>query len=46
MSCRPAHLVALFTELFYMQVGFQLSWIIESGSVAVRCLKEQTFENM
>ena len=42
MSCRPAHSVALFTELFYMQVGFQLSWII----VAVRCLKEQTFENM
>ena len=32
------------TELFYMQVGFQLSWITESGSVAVRCLKEQNFE--
>ena len=24
MSCRLAHLVALFTELFYMQVRFQL----------------------
>ena len=46
MNCRPAHLVVLFSELFYMHVAFQLSWIIESGSVAVRCLKEQTFENM
>ena len=44
----PAHLVALFTELFYMQVEFQLSWIIEneSGSVAVHCLKDQIFEKM
>ena len=41
MSCGPAHLVPLLTELFYMQVGFQLSWIIESGSVAVRCLKSR-----
>ena len=29
-----------------MRVGFQLSWIIENGSVAVRCFKEQTFENV
>ena len=43
-SCRPAHLVALFTGFSYMQVKFELSWIAESGSA--RCLKEQTFENM
>ena len=29
-----------------MQVGSQLSWIIASGSVVVRCLNEQTFDNM
>ena len=41
-------MVALFTKLFYMQVGLLLWWIIERGSVAVvvGCLKEQTFENM
>ena len=38
-------MVALFTELFYVQVGFHLLWIMESGSVVVRCLKEQTFQN-
>ena len=30
--------VVLFTEMFYMQAGSQLSWITESGSVAIRCL--------
>ena len=46
VSRKPALLVALFTELFYMPVRFQLLWIIESGSVAARYLKEQTFEDM
>ena len=39
----PTHLVALFTELFYLQVGFQLSWIVDSAEVR---WFEQTFENM
>ena len=39
----PAHLVALFTELFYIQDGFKLSWIIEGGSVADSMFKRADF---
>ena len=43
MSCRPAHLLALFTELFYVHVG--LLWIIESRSGGCSMSKRADFRD-